>query len=232
MTKTKTIPTGSHWGVYEVDVADGRIHDVRPSPNDPDPTPMHGALPALVDHPSRVRFPAVRESYLTHGTRSDRAARGAEPFVRVAWDHALDLVANELKRVKREYGNEAIFAGSYGWASAGRVHHPRSLLKRLLSLHGGFTDHVLDYSRGAALVIVPRVVGSEDPVGIQLTAWDSIIENAEMILSFGGMAPKNSQIDAGGMGLHRNPDWMRRLPRRRRRSHLCKPATFGYFRDA
>ena len=99
--------------------------------------------------------------------------RGAEPFVRVEWDHALDLVANELKRVKRGYGDPAIFAGSYGRDSAGRVHHLRSLLKRLLKLHGEFTDHVLDYSRGAALVIVPHVVGGEEPVGIQLTAWDS-----------------------------------------------------------
>ncbi|MEI8153698.1 MAG: molybdopterin-dependent oxidoreductase, partial [Hyphomicrobiales bacterium] len=111
-------------------------------------------------------------------------------------------------RVKREHGNEAIFAGSYGWASSGRLHHPRTLLKRLLNLHGGFTDHVLDYSRGAALVIVPRVVGSEEPVGIKLTAWDSIIEHAEMIMSFGGMSPKNFQIDSGGMGVHRSKGWM------------------------
>ena len=61
------------------------------------------------------------------------------------------------------------------------------------------------------MVIVPRVVGSEEPVGIKLTAWDSIIENAELILSFGGMAPKNFQIDSGGMGVHRSNDWMRRI---------------------
>ena len=211
MSNVKTIPTGSHWGIYEIDVADGRIRDVRPSPHDPAPTQLHRALPDILDHPSRIRFPAVRESYLRKGLASDRTGRGAEPFVRVSWDRALDLVAAELERVKREHGNEAIFAGSYGWASSGRLHHPRTLLKRLLNLHGGFTDHVLDYSRGAALVIVPRVVGSEDPVGVKLTAWDSIIENAELILSFGGMAPKNSQIDSGGMGVHRSSGWMDRV---------------------
>src|SRR3954447_24708240 len=185
MSTTRTIPTGSHWGIYEVDVADGRIQHVRPSPHDPDPTPMHRALPDIVDHPSRVRYPVVRQSYLKSGISADRAGRGAEPFVRVSWDHALNLVAAEIDRVKREHGNQAIFAGSYGWASSGRLHHPRTLLKRLLNMHGGFTDHVLDYSRGAALVIVPRVVGTEEPVGGKLTAWDSIIENAEMIMSFG-----------------------------------------------
>jgi biotin/methionine sulfoxide reductase len=172
---------------------------------------MHRALPDIVDHPTRVRFPAVRETYLEKGVRSNRAGRGGEPFVRVTWDRAIDLVAAELERVKRDHGNEAIFAGSYGWASSGRLNHPRTLLKRLLNLHGGFTDHVLDYSRAAAMVIVPHVVGSEDPVGIKLTAWDSIIENAELILSFGGMAPKNFQIDSGGMGVHRGNDWMRRI---------------------
>jgi biotin/methionine sulfoxide reductase len=70
---------------------------------------------------------------------------------------------------------------------------------------------VLDYSRAAAMVIVPHVVGSEEPVGIKLTAWDSIIDHAELILSFGGMAPKNSQIDSGGMGVHRGNGWMRRI---------------------
>ena len=208
MTNVTTVHTGSHWGIYEVDVTDGRISAVRPSPHDPDPTPMHRALPDIIDHQSRVRFPVVRQSYLKNGSKADHTTRGAEPFVRVSWDHALDLVAAEINRVKNEHGNESIFAGSYGWASSGRLHHPRTLMKRLLNLHGGFTDHVLDYSRGAALVIVPRVVGSEEPVGIKLTAWDSIIENAEMIMSFGGMSPKNFQIDSGGMGVHRSKGWM------------------------
>jgi biotin/methionine sulfoxide reductase len=206
-----SIPTGSHWGIYEVEVADGRIRHARPSPHDPDPGTMYGALPEIVDHATRVRTPAVRESYLREGISSKRSGRGAEPFVRVSWDRALDLVAAELERIRREYGNEAIFAGSYGWASSGRVNHPRTLLKRLLNLHGGFTDHILDYSRAAALVIVPHVVGSEEPVGIKLTSWDSIIEHTQLILSFGGMAPKNFQIDSGGMGVHRSNDWMRRV---------------------
>ena len=121
-----TVHTGSHWGIYEVDVADGHIRAVRPSPHDPDPTPLHRALPDIVNHACRVRFPAVRQGFLENGYKADRTSRGAEPFVRVSWDHALDLVAAEIERVKREHGNESIFAGSYGWASSGRLHHPRT----------------------------------------------------------------------------------------------------------
>jgi Molybdopterin oxidoreductase N-terminal domain len=59
-----SIPPGSHWGIYEVEVADGRIRHARPSPHDPDPGTMYGALPEIVDHATRVWTPAVRESYL------------------------------------------------------------------------------------------------------------------------------------------------------------------------
>ena len=42
----------------------------------------------------------------------------------------IDLVSEEIKRVISTYGNESIYAGSYGWASAGRFHHAQSHLKR------------------------------------------------------------------------------------------------------
>ena len=51
----------------------------------------------------------------------ERAApgRGREPFVPVGWERALDLVAGELARVRREHGPAAIMGGSQGWSSAG-----------------------------------------------------------------------------------------------------------------
>ena len=71
----KTITTGSHWGLYEVDVAGGRIRDVRPSPQDGNPTPMHRALPAIVDHPSRVR--SLLSARAICGEAARRTARHA-----------------------------------------------------------------------------------------------------------------------------------------------------------
>lgn len=208
---TTSIPTGGHWGRYIVDVDKGHIVGVRPVPEDPDPTPLHRGLADIVDHRCRVRRPAIRKDWLEKGQASDRSGRGAGSFVEVEWDEALTLVAGEIDRVRQDHGNASIFAGSYGWASAGRLHHPRTLMKRMLNLVGGFTDHVLDYSRGAALVIVPHVVGTQEPVGMKLTAWDSIIEHADMIVSFGGLSPKNFQIDSGGMGEHLGNRWMSRV---------------------
>lgn len=208
------IPTGGHWGIYRVRVEDNRILGVSPSPRDRDPSPLLSGLPDIIDHPCRVRRPAIRKGWLESRQASHTAGRGAEPFVEVPWDEALDMVAGEIDRIRREHGNPSIFAGSYGWASAGRLHHPRTLLKRMLNLVGGFTDHVGDYSRGAALVIVPRVVGTQDPVGMKLTAWDSIIDHADLIVSFGGLSPKNFQIDSGGMGDHLGNEWMARVAAR------------------
>ena len=78
-------------------------------------------------------------------------------YVPVSWDLALDLVVDAIKRTKAELGNEGIFAGSYGWASAGRFNHAQSQLKRFMNLAGGFVRHVNTYSSAAAEVIVTRV---------------------------------------------------------------------------
>ena len=209
--RTEAIPTGAHWGIYDVLVEDGRVVGARPWKEDPDPTPLHQALPEMVDHPVRVTRPMVRAGYHNAGPGSDTAGRGAEPFVPTSWERALDLVAGELDRVKHAHGNTAIYAGSYGWASSGKLHHPRTLIRRLLNLHGGATDHVGNYSCGAALAIVPHILGTAAPVGMQATEWRNIAAHTRLIVSFGGMAPKNLQISFGGPGPHRGRGWMARL---------------------
>ena len=95
--RAESIPTGAHWGVYDVLVADGRVVGSRPWADDPDPAPLHAALPGTVYHPTRIARPMVRAGYHNAGPESDTAGRGAEPFVPVSWDRALELVAGELE---------------------------------------------------------------------------------------------------------------------------------------
>ncbi len=46
--------------------------------------------------------------------------RGREPFVKVSWEQALDLVAEKLESIKQEFGNESIFrTANSTWAQAG-----------------------------------------------------------------------------------------------------------------
>ena len=60
----------------------------------------------------------------------------------VTWDHALDLVADEIARVKASHGNAAIMGGSQGWGSAGIFHAARGQLHRFLGACGGFVDQI------------------------------------------------------------------------------------------
>src|SRR5262249_9495943 len=149
-----------------------------------------------------------------HGTQSDRSQRGAEPFVPVDWDTALALVTAELQRVKAGFGNRAIFAGSYGWSSAGRLHHAKTLLHRFMNLFGGYSEQVDTYSNAAASVITPYVLGDDRAVRGPGTTWDSIAANTRLFVSFGGMPLKNLQIEAGGTGDHSSTSAIQNLANR------------------
>lgn len=186
-----TVPTASHWGTYDIEVADGRIVAARPFGGDPDPSPIGRSLVDGVDHPCRIREPMVRAGFLDHGPDS-RARRGAEPFVAVSWETALDLVAAELQRIKTRHGNEAIYAGSYGWASAGRFHHAQSHLRRLLNLFGGHVFHKNSYSLAAAGVVLPHVVGDLQYILEHHTPWSTIAAHGRLVVAFGGLALKNA----------------------------------------
>ncbi|MDJ0932308.1 molybdopterin-dependent oxidoreductase [Breoghania sp.] len=58
----------------------------------------------------RILYPMVCEDWKSGGTGGDRSTRGEPRYRRVSWDEAFELVAAELKRVKKDYGNEAFLA--------------------------------------------------------------------------------------------------------------------------
>jgi biotin/methionine sulfoxide reductase len=200
MTK-KLIRNHSHWGSFLAEVEDGRVVGVRPFEHDPEPSPIIEAMPDAVYSKTRVAQPCVREGWLRNGTRSGEG-RGREPFVPISWERALDLVAGELSRVKRDYGHDAIMAGSQGWGSAGIFHEPRGQLRRFMGIFGGFIDQVSNYSFGTALVFLPHVVGNAQCCTGPLTSWSSIARHAKLMVMFGGANPKNMQVTKGGMGAH------------------------------
>ena len=99
------VHTGSHWGIYDVEVDHGRVVGVRVFDRDPQPSRLIATMPSAVHAASRIARPMIRQGWLEHGMRSNRAGRGVEPFVAVPWDEALDLVAAELSRIKVTYGS-------------------------------------------------------------------------------------------------------------------------------
>ena len=74
----------------------------------------------------RLKYPMKRVNWSPGNPNGD--LRGKDEWERISWDEALGYVADEIKRVKETYGNEAIYANG---AEIGRA----------LTLYGGYVSH-------------------------------------------------------------------------------------------
>lgn len=199
----------SHWGGFNAQVREGRLVGVSGFEQDPHPSPLLDSIPSAVHAKSRITQPMVRQGWLKHGPGGNREKRGAEPFVPVSWERALQLVADELQRVRDTHGSQAIFGGSYGWSSAGRFHHAKSQLRRFLTKLGGFTDHVQTYSVAAGITLTGRVLGKPEPYLSTGASWQSIIGNTRLMVMFGGLPLRNTMVGPGGASRHTVGDHLR-----------------------
>ncbi len=66
---------------------------------------------SMVYSEDRLLYPMKRVDFDPNGDRNCQN-RGISGYERISWDEALDLVAGEIKRVKREYGPGSILNGS------------------------------------------------------------------------------------------------------------------------
>ncbi len=196
----------THWGAFEA-VSDGqRLTEVRPWRGDPEPMPLIGNVASAQHHPTRITAPYVRKGWLDHGPGAP--GRGDEPFVPVPWDTAQDLLAEELRRVYRDHGAQAVYGGSYGWASAGRFHHAQSQVHRFLNCLGGYVRHVNSYSLGTSTVLLPYVIADVDVLLTRATAKSVVAEHSELVVAFGGLSPKNAAVSPGGVSRHNARSWV------------------------
>ena len=207
--KTEKVTT-SHWGAFRVITADGRITDVKPFEADPNPSRIPENLPAAVHHRTRITRPSIRRGWLDGGDRA-RERRGSDPYVELPWDEALDIAAAELERVRQTHGNESIYGGSYGWASAGRFHHALGQLHRFLNTIGGYVFSFASYSTATAQAIIPHVLGSNFLKFLwgSQNAWPIIAQHTQTLVMFGGINPKNSQVSMGGVTHHETETWFK-----------------------
>lgn len=206
MTKRKTQLTASHWGVGVAHVKDGVLDRVDGHHDDPDASLINQNIASSLNGDARVLRPAVRRGWLDNGPEGNTGKRGQDSFVEVSWDRALDLVAAEITRVRDTHGNGSIFAGSYGWSSAGRFHHAQSQLKRFLNSQGGFVRSEGNYSFNAALGLMPHIVGPFRSHVAQATRWTVNAKHTDLVVMFGGLAVRNTQVSDGGVARHRIRD--------------------------
>ncbi|MEI4472397.1 molybdopterin-dependent oxidoreductase [Frigidibacter sp. MR17.24] len=199
--------SAAHWGTFESSSRPGEPLALRPVAADRDPSALIGGMAEYRTHETRILRPAIRAGWLQAGPGQPAPGRGAEPFVEVDWPTALDFVAGEIERIRQTHGNEAIFAGSYGWSSAGRFHHAKTQLKRFINTVGGCVEQLNNYSFGAAMVLLPHVVGDIRMLYGPTTGWDAICASARLFVSFGGLPARNGQIESGGVGTHVQRDY-------------------------
>jgi len=98
-------------------------------------------------HPGRLKYPMKRIG-----------KRGEGKFERITWDEALETLATQLKRVKEQYGNSALFipygTGSYSNTNGSHV------ARRLLNLYGGCLGAYNSYSWACISQATPTVYGT------------------------------------------------------------------------
>jgi molybdopterin guanine dinucleotide-containing S/N-oxide reductase-like protein len=94
---------------------------------------------ARVYSEDRILYPMKRVDFDPHGDRHPEN-RGISPYVRISWNEALDIVAGELKRVRTQYGTEAVSVMSSSHHNSGNIGIHRSTMLRFSRMIGS-TDY-------------------------------------------------------------------------------------------
>ena len=141
----KKFTTVTHWGAYEIETRDGNIVSMLPFSQDPDPSPIGLGMPQAIQDPVRIQQPMIREGWLNKKKGKPSGRRGSGSFLAISWEKAIQIAADEITHVRDKFGNGSIYAGSYGWASAGRFHHANSQLHRFMANAGGAWDNAKKY---------------------------------------------------------------------------------------
>lgn len=175
--------TSGRMGPMLCEVKDGKLVSTTNALAQTVPNSLQTTGPDQVHTKARVKYPMVRKGYLANPSAPE-GIRGSDEFVRISWDEVYKLIHQQHSRIRKEHGAESVFAGSYGWRSSGVLHKAQTLLQRYMSMAGGYSGHLGDYSTGAAQVIMPHVVGSIE-VYEQQTTYPVILEHSDVVVLWG-----------------------------------------------
>ncbi len=110
--------------------------------------PFHLAYKKRVYSPNRIKYPLKRVDWDPKGARLHRSGgrntqnRGKSKYVRISWDEATTIIADEIRRINKEYGPLGICAHGDGHGETKTVHGAHGVMMDLLGLTGGFTQAV------------------------------------------------------------------------------------------
>jgi trimethylamine-N-oxide reductase (cytochrome c) len=172
----------------------------------------HGlASKSLIYSSKRLLHPMKRVDWDPNGARNPQN-RGKSGYVRISWDEALDIAANEIKRIRREHGKGAIMNSHGSHHTWGNIGYYLSAQMRFMNAIG-YTRMVSNpdswegWFWGAAhhWGNVMRMGGAE-PYGLM----EDCLKEAEMIVFWGSDPETTSGSYAAFEGTVRR-HWAREL---------------------
>lgn len=102
----------------------------------------------FVYHPDRLKYPMKRVG-----------KRGEGKFVRISWDEATTLIADNLTRITHQYGPASRYV-HVGTAVSGGAFSGDKMVRRLLNLHGGYLESYHSVSMGNTAAATPYTYGT------------------------------------------------------------------------
>ncbi|MET4695416.1 DMSO/selenate family reductase complex A subunit [Endozoicomonas lisbonensis] len=137
-----------------------------------------------VYNPDRLKYPMKRVGQ-----------RGEGHFERISWEEAFDTIADNLKRIRKDYGNEAIYinyaTGTLGGTISKSWPPGSSPIARLMNCWGGYLNHYGTYSTAQIAIGMPYVYGSN------MNNCSSDLVNSKLIINFGNNPAETRMSGAG-----------------------------------
>ncbi|MDW5502891.1 selenate/tellurate reductase subunit YnfE [Pseudomonas lundensis] len=137
-----------------------------------------------MNHPDRLNYPMKRVG-----------KRGEGKFKRISWDEAYDAIANNLKRIVGQYGNEAVYINYTSGIVGGNITRSSpnaSLVARLMNCYGSYLSQYGTYSTAQIACAMPYTYGSNEGNST------SDIENSKLVVMFGNN-PAETRMSGGGI---------------------------------
>jgi molybdopterin guanine dinucleotide-containing S/N-oxide reductase-like protein len=105
------------------------------------PPPFSIAYKKRIYSPNRILYPLKRVDWDPNGERNPQN-RGKSKYVRISWDEASTIVANEIKRIHKKYGPLAVLQQADGHGENKQLQGPHGFPTLLLDKIGGYTQQI------------------------------------------------------------------------------------------
>lgn len=151
------------------------------------PSPFSLAYKKRVYSPNRIKYPLKRVDWDPHGERNPQN-RGKSKFKRISWNEAATLVAEEIKRIHREYGPYGILHQGDGHGECMTINTPHGHPGILLDHLGGFTLQVRNPDSWEGWYWGAKHIWGQGAQGMMRPADNTVkdtTENGEMVLFWG-----------------------------------------------